>query len=279
MIDAHLHCWRIGRNDCVWPTPELAAIHRDFEMDDWWREAAPLGISAGVLVQSQASERDTQWLLEIAETDERIAAVVGWADLSSRAAPQRIAALAAHQKLRGLRPMLQDLPQDDWILRSKIEPAIEAMMAHDLRFDALVKSRHLPHLLRFARQYPDLQIVIDHAGKPDITRGVLEPWRMQIAELASLPNVSCKLSGLLTEAGERNGAAGLRPYIDHLLQCFGPRRLLWGSDWPVLNLAGDYARWFHLADALTGLRDAEREAVFGANAARFYRLRTADASA
>jgi L-fuconolactonase len=279
VIDAHLHCWRIGRNDCTWPPPELPAIHRDFEMDDWWREAPPLGISAGVLVQSQASERDTQWLLEIAETDERIAAVVGWADLSSRAAPQRIAALAAHPKLRGLRPMLQDLPQDDWIPRSKIEPAIEAMVAHDLRFDALVKPRHLPHLLRFARQYPDLQIVIDHAGKPDIAKGVQEPWRMQIAELASLPNVSCKLSGLLTEAGERNGAGGLRPYVDHLLQTFGPQRLLWGSDWPVLNLAGDYARWFRLADALTGLHDAEREAVFGGNAARLYRLRTADASA
>jgi len=277
VIDAHLHCWRIGRNDCTWPPPELPAIHRDFEMDDWWREAAPLGVSSGVLVQSRESGSDTDWLLELAAHDDRVAAVVGWADLSAHDAPERIAALAAHPKLRGLRPMLQDLPQDDWILRSKIEPAIHTMIAHQLCFDALVKPRHLPHLLRFAQRHPDLQIVIDHAGKPDIANGVLEPWRTDISELAALPNVFCKLSGLLTEAGERNGAGGLRPYVDHLLQCFGPRRLLWGSDWPVLNLAGDYARWFRLADALTGLNGAEHAVVFGGNAARFYRLRPADA--
>ncbi|HJU07351.1 MAG TPA: amidohydrolase family protein [Rhodanobacteraceae bacterium] len=278
MIDAHFHLWRIGRNDCSWPTPQLAAIHRDFEIDDWWRAAAPLGVASGVLVQSQESDRDTDWLLELAAGDDRVAAVVGWVDFSSRDAPQRIATLAAHPKLRGLRPMLQGLAEDGWILRRELAPAIDAMIAHGLRFDALVKPRHLPHLLRFAQQHPDLQIVIDHAAKPDIANGVLEPWRAQMAEIAALPNVFCKLSGLLTEAGER-GASGLRPYVDHLLQTFGPRRLLWGSDWPVLNLAGDYARWFRLADALTGLNDAERAAVFGGNAARFYRLRTADASA
>jgi len=277
VIDAHFHLWRIGRNDCSWPTPELAAIHRDFEIDDWWREAAPLDVSAGVLVQSQESDRDTDWLLELAAGEERVAAVVGWADLSSRDAPQRIAALAAQPKLRGLRPMLQDLPQDDWILRDELTPAIDTMAAHGLRFDALVKPRHLPQLLRFAQRHADLQIVIDHAGKPDIANGIPEPWRTDISKLAGLPNVFCKLSGLLTEAGE-SGAGGLRPYVDHLLQTFGLRRLLWGSDWPVLNLAGDYARWFRLADALTGLSDAERAAVFGGNAARFYRLR-ADAPA
>ncbi len=277
MIDAHLHCWRIGRNDCTWPPPNLAAIHRDFEIDEWQREAGPHGISAGVLVQSQPSELDTSWLLEIAEKDARVAAVVGWVDLSARGAPERIAALARRAKLRGLRPMLQDLPQDDWILFSELTDAIEAMIEHGLCFDALVKPWHLRYLLRFAQRHLRLQIVIDHAGKPDIAHGALEPWRAQMMELAALPNVVCKLSGLLTEAGERNGAGGLRPYVDHLLQTFGPQRLLWGSDWPVLNLVADYAQWFRLADALTGLCGAEREAVFGGNTARFYGFSAAEA--
>ncbi|MBS0431158.1 MAG: amidohydrolase family protein [Proteobacteria bacterium] len=270
MIDAHLHCWQLGRHGCTWPPPELAAIHQDFDVRDWWREAAPLGVVAGVLVQSQPGEDDTAWLLDRAAQNAAIVAVVGWADWSARDAAARIAALAAHPKLRGLRPMLQDLPDDDWILRPQLAPAIEAMIAHDLCFDALVKPRHLPHLLRFAQAHPALRIVVDHAGKPEIARGIDESWRAHLAQLAKLPNVSCKLSGLLTEAGAHGSAEGLRPAVEHLLQAFGPRRLLWGSDWPVLKLAADYRRWFALADALTGLRGDERKALFGGNAARFY---------
>lgn len=279
IVDAHFHLWRIGRNDCTWPTAELAAIHRDFGIDDWQRAAASSGAGAGVLVQSQASARDTDWLLGIAGGDHRIAAVVGWADLSARDAQERVATLAAQPKLRGLRPMLQDLPQDDWILRRELEPAVGAMIAHGLCFDALVKPRHLPHLLEFAHRYPRLRIVIDHAGKPDIARGAFEPWRSQMTELAALPNVFCKLSGLLTEAGGRGSADGLRPCVDHLLQTFGPWRLLWGSDWPVLNLAGAYAEWFRTADVLTGLRGAERAALFGGNAAACYGFACAEARA
>ncbi len=272
IVDAHLHCWRLGRNGCSWPTPELTAIHRDFVIDDWWREAAPLHIGAGVLVQSQPSERDTGWLLGLARGDPRIAGVVGWVDLAARDAPARIAALTAHPKLRGIRPMLQDLPDDGWILSPALAPAIEALIAHGLCFDALVKPRHLPHLLRFAERHPDLPIVIDHAAKPDIAQGVLDPWRSHIAALAEFPRTGCKLSGLLTEAGARQKADDLRPYVDHLLATFGPRRMLWGSDWPVLNLASDYRQWFELANALTHLDEAGRAALFGGNAARFYGL-------
>src|SRR5579875_3712778 len=213
IVDAHLHCWRLGRNGCSWPTPELTAIHRDFVIDDWWREAAPLHIGAGVLVQSQPSERDTGWLLGLARGDPRIAGVVGWVDLAARDAPARIAALTAHPKLRGIRPMLQDLPDDGWILSPALAPAIEALIAHGLCFDALVKPRHLPHLLRFAERHPDLPIVIDHAAKPDIAQGVLDPWRSHIAALAEFPRTGCKLSGLLTAAdavGQRLAGAESR---------------------------------------------------------------------
>jgi len=269
-VDAHVHFWRIGRNDCTWPPPELAAIHRDFLPEDWRCEANAAGIDAAIAVQSQPSERDTAWLLELAHDDARVAGVVGWTDLSAHDAPERIAASASHPKLRGLRPMLQDLPNDDWILQPALTPAIEAMIAHRLCFDALVKPRHLPHLLRFAKRHPALRIVIDHAAKPDITRGELDPWRTRIAALAELPNVSCKLSGLVTEVGARWHPDDLRPYVEHLLATFGPQRLLWGSDWPVVELAADYSRWFNWADNLAGLAGDERAALFGGNAVRVY---------
>ena len=259
-IDAHVHFWRIGCNDCAWPPPELTAIHRDFLPDDWWRVAQPERIDAALAVQSQPSERDTQWLLQLAGGDPRIPGVVGWTDMAARDAPERIAALAEYPKLRGLRPMLQDQLEDDWVLRPALTPC----------FDALVKPRHLPYLLRFAERHPDLQIVIDHAGKPDIARGELDPWRARIAALAELSNVSCKLSGLVTEAGDAWQFDDLRPYVEHLLATFGPRRLLWGSDWPVVNLAADYSRWLNLADTLAGLAGAERAALFGGNAVRVY---------
>lgn len=270
LVDAHIHFWRIGCNDCTWPPPALAAIHRDLLPDDWQREAQACGIAAAIAVQSQPSGRDTAWLLELARDDARIAGVVGWTDLAARDASERITVLASHPKLCGLRPMLQDLPDDDWILQFAVTPAIEAMIAHDLCFDALVRPRHLPHLLRFAERHPALRIVIDHAAKPDIAHGGLEPWRASIAALAELPNVNCKLSGLLTEAGEHWRADDLQPYVEQLLATFGPRRLLWGSDWPVVNLAADYSRWLNLADTLAGLAGDERAALFGDNAVRVY---------
>jgi len=274
MIDAHCHFWCLNQNDCTWPPPELAAIHRDFLPDDWRREAQAVGIDTAIAVQSQPSGRDTEWLLQLARGDARIAGVVGWVDLARRDAPECIAALALDPKLRGLRPMLQDLPEDDWILQPAVTPAIEAMVAHALCFDALVHPRHLPHLLCFAERHPALRIVIDHAAKPDIAGGTLEPWHAQIAALAEFPNVACKLSGLVTEAGNAWRPDDLRPYVGHLLATFGPRRLLWGSDWPVVNLAADYARWFDVADALAGLADDDRAALFGKNAARVYGIET-----
>lgn len=273
LIDAHLHVWRIGRNDCAWPTPDLAAIHRDFGLEDLKAAGAPVGLSGGVLVQSQPSDRDTAWLLDLAATEPLVLAVVGWSDLAAPDAPVRIADLARRPKLRGLRPMLQTLDDDAWILAPALEPAIAAMVAHDLTFDALVLPRHLPHLLTFARRWPDLPIVIDHGAKPDIAAGRLEPWRAGINALAAQPNVFCKLSGLLTEAGPEPSAQAMAPYVAHLVEVFGPQRLMWGSDWPVLNLAGDYAGWRDLSRRLSGLTQPDDlTALFGETARRFYRL-------
>ena len=273
IIDAHQHLWRIGQNGCTWPTPDLVAIHRHFEIEDLARAAVPLGVVGTVLVQSQPDDRDTDWLLQAAARSDLLKAVVGWVDLRSPEAPRRIEELAKHPKMRGLRPMLQGLAEDDWILDRALDPAIETMKEQRLSFDALVFTRHLGHICAFAERHPELSIVIDHGAKPPIASGALEPWRSEITRVAALTNVWCKLSGLLTEAATSQGVDALWPYVAHLLESFGPERLMWGSDWPVLHLAGDYGGWLAMARAFCGICDeASQRALFGGTACKFYRI-------
>jgi L-fuconolactonase len=272
-VDAHQHFWQLADRNGAWPPPELAAIYRDFLPGD----LAPLleahGVARTVLVQSMPNEDDTRFMLGLAERHPFIGGVVGWVDMKAPDAPARIAALAQDPMLKGLRPMLQDLEDDRWIDDAALAPAVAAMLRHGLSFDALVLPRHLPALLAFAERHPELPIVIDHGAKPLIAQGVMAPWRADIARLAALPQVHCKLSGLVTEAGADWDVGRLRPYVDHLVASFGAQRLIWGSDWPVLNLASDYAGWIAASKALLdGLDEADRAAVFGLNARRFYRL-------
>lgn len=271
-IDAHQHYWQIGYHGHEWPTPDLPAIHRDFLPADLAPELAPLGIRRTVAVQSQPADADTDWLLDLAAQERSIAAVVGWCDVRAPGAPARIAQLAARPKLRGLRPMLQDLPAG-WILDPAAAPALAAMAAHGLVFDALIRPAHLADIAALADAYPSLTIVVDHGAKPPIAARGFEPWAAQLRDLAARPNTVCKLSGLATEAGASWAPDDLAPYVRHLIDCFGPERLLWGSDWPVLRLAGSYAQWLGTAAALLApLSEADRAAVFGGNAARIYRI-------
>ncbi|MGN6529869.1 MAG: amidohydrolase family protein [Burkholderiaceae bacterium] len=276
-IDSHQHFWRLADRAGQWPPAELAAIHRDFLPADLAPSLRDAEVDGTVLVQSLPSEDDTRFLLALADAHPFVRGVVGWADLKAPDAARRIEALARHPRLSGLRPMLQDLPDDDWIADPALAPAIDAMCRLGLAFDALVQPRHLRFLHAFARRFPALAIVVDHAAKPFIARGELQPWRDDMAALAALPNVACKLSGLLTEAGADTHAAALRPYVQAAWDLFGPSRLLWGSDWPVLRLAADYDSWLamseHLLATLREPADARaRAAVFGGNAMRLYRL-------
>lgn len=274
-VDAHQHYWRIGRNGHEWPTPDLPEIHRDFLPADLAPELAPLGISRTVAVQSQPADADTDWLLDLAAQEPSIAAVVGWCDVRAPDAPARIAALAARSKLRGLRPMLQGLPPG-WILDPAAAPALATMAEAGLVFDALIRPMHLSDIATLADNWPTLAIVVDHGAKPPIAAAQFEPWAAQMRDLATRTNVSCKLSGLATEAAADWSADHLAPYVHHLLACFGAERLIWGSDWPVLRLAGGYAQWFEIAGRLLpGITQQERDAVFGGNAARLYRLELA----
>ncbi|WP_454886633.1 amidohydrolase family protein [Sphingomonas oryzagri] len=199
-------------------------------------------------------------------------AVVGWVDLAGEAAPKRIADLARSPKLRGLRPMLQSIADDEWALQSAIAPGIAAMITHHLSFDALVQPRRLPALRRFATRWPELPIVIDHGAKPFVARGELDPWHDDIAALGALDNVYCKLSGLRTEQDPGAPADMLLPYVSHLVRVFGDR-LMWGSDWPVLCNSGDgYRTWLDTARVLAGLGSDGEETLFARCAAGFYRI-------
>lgn len=269
LIDSHCHIWTLGQNGHAWPTADLTRIYRDFSVQDLVQSPGAEDLSGVVLVQAQPCQAETEWLLALAAADPLVLGVVGWTDITASDAPDQIRRLAANPRLKGLRPMLQDLPED-WILDPKVEPALAAMVAADLSFDALIRPRHLPSILTFARRWPDLRLVIDHGAKPDIAAGRMQPWAEQIAALAQRPGVHCKLSGLLTEAGETASAEAVAPYAAHLLEIFAPDRLMWGSDWPVLNLAGDYPSWRSLCEAWA---PAERQAaLFGQTAQGFYRL-------
>jgi len=278
-MDAHCHFWAPARGDYGWLDaggPALEALRRDYLPD----ELAALNGGADVIaVQAAPTEAETVYLLGLARTCPRIAGVVGWCDLSDARASGRLAQMAENPKLRGVRPMLQDLPQDHWIATAPHPGTMAEMLRLGLRFDALVTPRHLPALQVFHDRYPDLPMVIDHAAKPHLASGVDAGWAAGMARLAKSPQVWCKLSGLLTEmtpaqrATPDSALAVLRPVVSNLLAWFGPDRLIWGSDWPVLTLSAPHGAWLALTDRLLeGLSRNECAAIHGDNARRFYGL-------
>ena len=274
MIDAHQHFWRLARGDYGWLTPALAPIHRDFGPPDLAPILARHGIARTILVQAAPTVAETEYLLAIAHATPFVAGVVGWVDFDARDAPDVVARLAADPRLVGLRPMVQDIADDDWLARPAHAPVFEALVAHGLVFDALVLPRHLPRLARVLERHPALTVVVDHGAKPRIREREIERWRTDLATLATHPQTHCKLSGLVTEALPNAGPDVLVPYIDALLGLFGADRLLWGSDWPVVELAGGYDRWREISlAALAGLSAAERAAVLGGTAERLYLAR------
>jgi L-fuconolactonase len=226
-----------------------------------------------VLVQAAPTAAETDFLLAEADRHDTVAGVVGWVDLLADDAAQRIARLAARPKLKALRPMLHDLADPAWILQPALTPALQAMIEHRLVFDALVRPLHLPVLLQLCRRHPALAVVVDHGAKPAIAAGHWQPWADDLARLAAETQAVIKLSGLLTEAGPAPRADAARRWAGHLLAHFGASRVLWGSDWPVLELAATYGAWWQeTATRLADLDAGAREAVLGGTARRVYRL-------
>ena len=270
MIDAHFHIWQLARGDYGWLTPAAGPIYRDVTLEDWRRVSASCGVTGGILVQAAPTEDETRFLLQQAHAAPDVLGVVGWVDMLAPNAERRIDAMAEDSRLRGLRPMLHDIADPDWILQDALQGAFAAMLACDLTFDALVRPVHLPRILELARRYRGLRIVIDHGAKPDIAGGQWQDWASDLERLAREPQVFCKLSGLWTEAARGAGADVLAPYVRQVVACFGAGRVLWGSDWPVLELAGAYPAWHAAARDLIAPQD--RTLVFDQVARQAYRL-------
>jgi len=275
LVDSHQHFWSLQRGDYAWLTRDLGVLHRDHLPTDLEPELRRHGVATTVLVQAAASEAETRYLFDLARRNAFIAGVVGWCDLAAADAPQRIAALVREGdgKLKGLRPMLQDLADPGWVADRAVDAAFDAIVEHGLTFDALVRPAHYDALLARMRHHPQLRVVIDHCGKPDIAGNGYAAWADGIARLAGETQAVCKLSGLLTEARQGAGVDDIDPYARHVFERFGGHRVMWGSDWPVLNLTADYAIWLAMArDFVRRHAAPHEEAVFGGTAKAFYGL-------
>lgn len=274
-VDAHHHLWRLSRGDYGWLTPEVGALYRDVEPADFTPHLKRNGIDRSVVIQAAPTVAETLFLCELARDNPFIAAVVGWVDFADPASRADLERLKALPPFRGVRPMIQDIAEDAWMLRDELTHTFSALVALDLSFDALIQPRHLPHLIELVTRHPDLRLVINHCGKPEIrdwTPGDADfrNWADGMVWLARNSSAFCKLSAMPTRAAPGWTTRTFRPYSEVLLGAFGPERLMWASDWPVLERNGDYDGWLGAARELVDRRDAE--AVFGTTARRFYRF-------
>lgn len=273
-IDAHIHFWRLARGDNAALDPGMAAIYRDREPADLKPLLDAAGVDAIVIVQAAETLAETFYTAGLAARHGWIAGVVGWLDPASASVVEELDVLSSLNAVRGVRPVRDDNRSIAWMADEDTTPGWRALERSGLTLDILVQDwRELPVATVLAQTHPGLPVVLDHCAKPDIAGGQFDDWARLIGRFAALPNTACKLSGLLNCARPGAGAGDLRRYAEHVLDSFSPRRVMWASDWPPLDLAASYARWNGMsAELLAGLGAAEREAVLGGTARRFYRL-------
>jgi L-fuconolactonase len=274
-IDCHMHFWTLAmeKHYHLWMVPDLKVLYGDYSPKD----ALPLmqanNVQGVVLVSAASSIEETGYLLGMADGHDFIRGVVAWIDLLAPSAPDDIAAWARFLKLKGIRPYLQDLPEDDWILKPELDPSIRAIIDTGLRFDALIKPRHILNTVRFIERYPDLPVIVDHMAKPDVANAGFETWREHMEEFRDLEHVHCKVSGLVTEDGPDWTPDRIKPCLEAVFDIFGADRLVFGSDWPVVNLVANYNQWIAtLEDALDVFTRADRQKIWAENGERFYGL-------
>ena len=272
-IDAHHHLWKYSAAEYGWITRDMTVIRRDFLPADLEPLMHHFGIEATVAVQARQTLDETAWLLELAEKHPLIRGVVGWVPLAEGAGVKRsLERFAAHKRLRGVRHVVQDEADPQYILRKDFNEGASALREFGLRYDILIFERHLPAAIEFVDRHPNQTFILDHIAKPRIKDKIISPWDRNMRDLAKRQNVYCKLSGMITEADPRHWTAeGLQPYIDVVLGAFGPRRIMYGSDWPVMLLAGDYERWYRTVRlAIAKLSQAEQDRIMGGTAAEAY---------
>ncbi len=274
MIDAHVHVWQIARGDYDWLAGEDAALRRDFTLEDWATASAPTPVTSRGAGPGDAHGRRVGLRAVGGRPRTPTASSASWAGRRSRTpTPRRaVAALAEDPVVVGVRPWLQAIEDPNWILRADVAHGLAAVEEAGLVYEALALPVHLSRLVELVERRPGLRVVLDHAAKPDIAHGALDAWAADLGRLAAAGPVVCKLSGLLTEAGSRTSAADLRPYVETVLAAFGPDRVMWGSDWPVVSTVASYPQWHAMARSLVPA--ADHDAVFAGTARHAYGLGT-----
>jgi len=278
-VDAHQHFWRYSREEFDWISDEMASIRRDFLPGDLLPLLDQAEIDVSIAVQTRQSLEETNWLLDLAEEDEWIAGVVGWAPLTDPHVENTLESLAENSKLKGLRLILQAEP-DAYMDRADFNSGLALLHKYSFVYDLLIHEHQLPTAIRLVDRHTSQRIVLDHLAKPLIASGQLEPWRTRIRELARRPHVSCKLSGMVTEANfDSRTTDDLRPYVEVALEAFGPSRILFGSDWPVCTVAASYGHWTSVVrDFIANLSADEQNAILGGNAINVYNLTKSNSS-
>ena len=272
-IDAHQHFWRYTEIEFGWIDDAMASIRRDFLPADLAPLLNETGIDATVAVQARQSMEETEWLLQLADAYPQIAGVVGWVPLIDPKVEKVLEALSANSKFRGVRHVLQAEPSE-YMAREDFNTGVALLRPYSLTYDLLILQHQLPAAIKFVDRLPNQPMVLDHLAKPLIASHEIEPWRAQILELARRPHISCKLSGMVTEADFHNWTIeDLQPYVETALEAFGPERLLFGSDWPVCTVASSYKRWLDVVKQCTaGLSSDEQDKILSENAQKFYGL-------
>jgi L-fuconolactonase len=273
-IDAHHHFWHYLREEYPWMSDRMDVIRRDFLPDDLAAVLTTAGIDGTVAVQARQTLEETRWLLDLADRHNFMRGVVGWVPLVEGSVGRELEILAHRPKLRAVRHVLHDEPDDFYMLRDDFNRGIALLKDFGLGYDLLIFERHLPQTIEFVDRHPAQVFVVDHIAKPRIREGAISPWRENLEELAKRPNVFCKLSGMVTEADWRSWTISqLRPYAEAALEIFGPPRLMFGSDWPVVLVAAEYNRWVQTVRAMiSGLSESEQARILGGTAMEAYRL-------
>ncbi|MCF6231495.1 MAG: amidohydrolase family protein [Rhodobacteraceae bacterium] len=277
-IDAHQHFWQPLRGDYDWMPQDNLILNRAYGPSDLAPALARHAIDGTVVVQAAATVQETEYMLGMADATPLIKGIVGWINFDDPSDLAHLERFAAHPKFLGVRPMIQDIPDVNWMLREDVQWAFHAVVDLGLSFDALGFPEHLPNFLTLVANYPEMRVVYDHCMKPRIGdqragQDAFSQWADGMSRLADMTNGCCKFSGLVTEAGDGWAIDDLRPFAEHVLNAFGAKRIMWGSDWPVCRLQAEYSDWHDIAQDLTrGLSEPERAEIFGGTAARFYRL-------
>jgi L-fucono-1,5-lactonase len=271
-LDSHQHFWKYNPAHQVWMTDQMAVLRRDYLPPELEPLLKAVGFDGTVAVQARQMIEETEWLLQLADQHDSIRGVVGWVDLGSPALRAQLERYARHPKLVGVRHVVHDEPDDQFMLLPDFRRGIGQLREFDLTYDLLLFPKHLPAAAKLVAEFPEQPFVLDHIAKPAIRERLVSPWKEDLRRLARFPNVCCKLSGMVTEAEwKRWTQADFSPYLDVVLEAFGPERVMIGSDWPVCTLSGDYRSTMRIVmDYVERFSPKTREAILGGNCARFY---------